>query len=49
MYKNISLCSYISAFIPLFSYKSHPTTPSIEIANIPVYFLNTSCDCASYL
>ena len=32
----------LSAFIPLFSYKSQPTTPFTEIANIPVYFLNTS-------
>ena len=32
----------LSVFIPLFSYKSQPSTPFTEIANIPVYFLNTS-------
>ena len=35
----------LSVFIPPFSYKSHPSIPFTEIANIPVYFLNTSCDC----
>jgi hypothetical protein len=34
----------LSVFIPPFSYKSQSTTPSTLIANIPVYFLNTSCD-----
>jgi hypothetical protein len=34
----------LSAFIPRFSYNSQPKTPFVEIANIPVYFLNTSCD-----
>ena len=35
----------LSVFIPPFSYKSQFTTPLAEIANTPVYFLNTSCDC----
>ena len=35
----------LSLSIPLFSYKSQPKTPLFEIANIPVYFLKTSCDC----
>ena len=35
----------LSVFIPLFSYNSQPKTPFVEIANILVYFLNTSCDC----
>jgi hypothetical protein len=32
----------LSVFIPPFSYKSQCITPFTEIANIPVYFLNTS-------
>jgi len=35
----------LSLSIPPLSYKCQPNTPSLEIANIPVYFLNTSCDC----
>lgn len=35
----------LSLFIPLFSYKVQPKTPLCPIANIAVYFLNTSCDC----
>ena len=39
----VSKNSYnLSVFIPLFSYNSQPNTPFVEIANIPVYFLNTS-------
>jgi hypothetical protein len=34
----------LSVFIPPFSYKSQFTTPFTEIANTPVYFLNTSWD-----
>ena len=30
-----------SVFIPLFSYNSHPKTPLVEIAKMPVYFLKT--------
>jgi len=42
----VSKNSYnLSAFIPLFSYNCQPKTPFVEIANIPVYFLNTFCDC----
>ena len=29
--------------IPLFSYNFHAITPLLDIAKIPVYFLNTSC------
>jgi hypothetical protein len=35
----------LSLSIPPLSYKCQPKTPSLEIANIPVYFLNTYCDC----
>ena len=37
----------LSVFIPPFSYKykSQCITPFTEIENIPLYFLNTFCDC----
>ena len=35
----------LSTFIPPFSYNSHPSIPVELMANIPVYFLKTSCDC----
>ena len=43
---NFSKNSYnLILSIPPLPYKSHPKTPFADIANIPVYFLNTSCEC----
>ena len=35
--------------IPPFKYNFQPIIPELEIANIPVYFLNTSCEFVSII
>ena len=48
IYFSINLYNF-KLSIPPFKYNFHPIKPVLEIANIPVYFLNTSCEFVSII